>query len=106
MEIKLTDRQKIFLEGVVRSCAFLVAMRELFTFALEYIVIPAAEFLMFCASILSKLEEFLINDKLGELLLIPVIFIVIFLSIIAIIRKIIPNFTCVEFLLTLSTLFL
>ena len=75
MEIKLTDRQKIFLEGVVRSCAFLVAMRELFTFALEYIVIPSAEFLMFCASILSKLEEFLINDKLGELLLIPVIFI-------------------------------
>ena len=75
MEIKLTEKQKIFLEGIIRSCAFLVVMRELFTFALEYIVIPAAEFLMFCASILSKLEEFLINDKLGELLLIPVIFI-------------------------------
>ena len=75
MEIKLTEKQKIFLEGIVRSCVFLVAMRELFTFALEYIVIPSAEFLMFCASILSKLEEFLINDKLGELLLIPVIFI-------------------------------
>ena len=75
MEIKLTEKQKIFLEGIVRSCVFLVAMRELFTFALEYIVIPSAEFLMFCASILSKLEEFLINDKFGELLLIPVIFI-------------------------------
>ena len=75
MEIKLLDKQKIFLEGVVRSCVFLVVMRELFTFALEYIVIPAAEFLMFCASILSKLEEFLISDELGELLLIPVIFI-------------------------------
>ena len=75
MEIKLLDKQKIFLEGILRSCVFLVVMRELFTFVLEYIVIPSAEFLMFCASILSKLEEFLINDKLGELLLIPVIFI-------------------------------
>ena len=44
------------------------------------------------------------NQKKLKEKIIPVIFIVIFLSIIAIIRKIIPNFTCVEFLLTLSTL--
>ena len=44
------------------------------------------------------------NQKKMKEKIIPVIFIVIFHSIIAIIRKIIPNFTCVEFLLTLSTL--
>ena len=75
MEINLTEKQKIFLEGILRSCAFLILMRELFIFALEYIVIPAAEFLMFCASILSKLEDILISDELGELLLVPVILI-------------------------------
>ena len=56
MEIKLTDRQKIFLEGVIRSCAFLVVMRELFTFALEYIVIPVTGALFFLCSLVIRIE--------------------------------------------------
>ena len=40
MEIKLTEKQKIFLEGIVRSCTFLVALRELSLFVLIFIVGP------------------------------------------------------------------
>lgn len=46
----------------------------------------------------------IVNRKKMKEKIIPVIFIVLFLMIIALIRKLVPNFTCVEFLLTLSSL--
>ena len=46
----------------------------------------------------------IVNRKLLKEKIIPVIFIVIFLTIIAVVRKIVPNFTCVEFLLSLASL--
>lgn len=46
----------------------------------------------------------IINRKKLKEKLISIAFIVIFLSLIAVIRKVIPQFTCVEFLMTLSVL--
>ena len=50
MKLKLTEKQKIFLEGIIRSCAFLVAMRELSLFVLVYIVGPSVEAIVFLIS--------------------------------------------------------
>ena len=58
MEIKLTDRQKIFLEGVVRSCAFLVAMRELSLFVLDYIVSPSIGAIVFLINLIPDFGNF------------------------------------------------
>lgn len=46
----------------------------------------------------------IINRKKLDNKIIPVVFIVLFLTIIAVVRKFAPNFTCVEFLIALSTL--
>lgn len=46
----------------------------------------------------------IINRKKLDNKIIPVVFIVLFLTVIAVVRKFAPNFTCVEFLITLSTL--
>ena len=46
----------------------------------------------------------IINRKKLNNKIIPVVFIVLFLTIIAVVRKLAPNFTCVEFLIALSTL--
>ena len=54
MEIKLTDRQKIFLEGIVRSCAFLVVIKELSLFILKFITTTVAGFIIFCITLVSK----------------------------------------------------
>ena len=78
MEINLTNKQRIFLEGVLRSCAFLVAMRELFTFTLETIVGPIAEFIVICGSALPEFKPSFISDELGEWLAIPVLIILFF----------------------------
>ena len=40
MEINVTDKQKIILEGFIRSGVFLVVMRELYSFVYTYIVVP------------------------------------------------------------------
>ena len=37
MELNLSNKQKTILEGIIRSCAFLVVMRELAPFVFEYI---------------------------------------------------------------------
>lgn len=75
---------------------------------LSYMVVIGAPVLL--ANILSIICLLLVsymtivNRKKMKEKIIPVIFIVLFLMIIALIRKIVPNFTCVEFLLTLSSL--
>ena len=40
MEINLTDKQKLVIEGIIRSSIFLVTMREFSLFIGEYITIP------------------------------------------------------------------
>ena len=58
MEIKLTNKQKMFLEGVVRSCAFLVAMRELSLFVLDYIVSPSIGAIVFLINLIPDFGNF------------------------------------------------
>ena len=49
MEIKLTEKQKIFLEGIVRSSIFIAALKWVATFVLFIITVPI--FLIILASI-------------------------------------------------------
>ena len=49
MEIKLTEKQKIFLEGIVRSSIFIAALKWVATFVLFIITVPI--FLITLASI-------------------------------------------------------
>ena len=67
MEIKLTKKQKIFLEGVVRSCAFLVAIKKLFIFTLGYIVAPAIGAMFFLCSLVIRVEGSPQDDPDGTL---------------------------------------
>ena len=48
MEIKLKDKQKIIVEGVIRSSIFLVVMRELYSFVIDYITGPIIGFISTC----------------------------------------------------------
>ena len=50
MELNLSNKQKTILEGIIRSCVFLVVVRELERYALIYITIPLAYFISICAS--------------------------------------------------------
>ena len=76
MEIKLLDKQKIFLEGIVRTFVFIVAIRELSGFILNKILYPIIESIGFYTSILLEVEPNFISDKFAELLIIPIIFII------------------------------
>ena len=53
MEIKLTDRQKIFLEGVLRSSIFLIVARELSYFMLICAMSPIFAIVEFCGKFFS-----------------------------------------------------
>ena len=76
MEMKLLDKQKIFLEGAVRTCVFIVAIRELSGFILNKILYPIIESIGFYTSILLEIKPNFISDKFAELLIIPIIFII------------------------------
>ena len=56
MELNLSNKQKTILEGIIRSCAFLVVMRELEDFSLEYITAPIMGILVNCVA---KIDAFL-----------------------------------------------
>ena len=56
MELNLTDKQKILLEGIIRSLIFLVVMRELALFIFEYITGPIMGVAVNC---FSKIDAFL-----------------------------------------------
>ena len=74
--MKLLDKQKIFLEGAVRTCVFIVAIRELSGFVLNKILYPIIESIGFYTSILLEIKPNFISDKFAELLIIPIIFII------------------------------
>ena len=76
MEIKLLDKQKIFLEGIVRTFVFIVAIRKLSGFILNKILYPIIESIGFYTSILLEIKPNFISDKFAELLIIPIIFII------------------------------
>ncbi len=52
MEIKLTDRQKIFLEGIVRSSIFIAALKGVAAIVLLYITAPIFLIILACIDLI------------------------------------------------------
>ncbi len=50
MEINLTDKQRIILEGIVRSGIFFVVMREMYSLFIDYVTGPIIGFVSTCIS--------------------------------------------------------
>ena len=59
MEINLTDRQKIILEGIVRSCIFLVMMRELSFLILRHITGKIIDLISYIVSLVPDIDRFI-----------------------------------------------
>ncbi len=79
MEINLTDRQKIILEGVVRSCIFLVVMRECRLFAADYITGPIIDLISYIASLVPDIDQFIhISEDVINIISIPTVILIFF----------------------------
>ncbi len=63
MELNLTDKQKILLEGIIRSLIFLVVMRELYSFIFECITGPVMGVVINCVS---EIDAFLNPEPTGN----------------------------------------
>ena len=74
MEIKLTNKQKIVIEGIIRSGIFLVVMRELDLFVLIYIVGPVIGFISTCISAIPDYDIPMIPQAFFDATTIPLIF--------------------------------
>ena len=73
MEIKLTDKQKIIVEGIVRSSIFLVTMRELYSFVIDYITGPIIGFISTCISVIPDYDIPFIPQVFFDATTIPLI---------------------------------
>ena len=73
MELNLSKKQKTILEGVIRSCAFLVVMRELEDFSLEYITLPLFLLIETCVSAIMPEFNFHFSEEFNNATDIPVI---------------------------------
>ena len=71
MEIKLTDKQKIFLEGVLRSGIFIATLKWVTLFVFFYITVPIFGTILICIDFISSFYEkiSLSDDTLISLLL-------------------------------------
>ncbi len=76
---KLSNKQKTILEGIIRSCAFLIVVRELERYALIYITIPLAYFVSICASAIMPEFNFPTSEEFDNAIVIPTIVFVIFI---------------------------
>ena len=75
MEIKLTNKQKIFLEGLARTSIFLIAIRELSLFVCEHITGPIISFITNCiAFIIPEFDIPFLSQEFYDFLIIPIIF--------------------------------
>ena len=76
---KLTDKQKIILEGVIRSCIFLIVMRECGLFVTEYITGPVIGFISYTQSLVPDIDQFIyISEDIINIISIPVVILVFF----------------------------
>lgn len=73
MEIKLTDNHKIILEGIIRSSIFLVVMRELDLFVIDYITGPIIGFISTCISAIPDYDIPMIPQAFFDATTIPLI---------------------------------
>ncbi len=73
MEINLTDRQKIILEGIVRSCIFLVAIKKFSFFILQYITGPIISFISTSINTIPDYDIPMIPQIFFDIITIPLI---------------------------------
>ncbi len=79
MEIKLTDRQKIILEGIIRSCIFLIVMRECGLFVIKYITGPIIGLISYIQSLVPDIDQFIhISEDIINIISIPTVILIFF----------------------------
>ena len=79
MEINLTNKQNIIIEGIIRSCIFLVAMRELSLFIIKYITGPIIGFISYIQSLVPDIDQFIhIDEDIVNIISIPAVILIFF----------------------------
>ena len=79
MEIKLTDKQKVILEGVIRSGIFLVVMRECDLLVFDYITGPIIELISYLQSLVPDISQFIhIDNDIINIISIPAVILIFF----------------------------
>ena len=79
MEISLTNKQKILVEGIVRSCIFLVVMRECRLFAIDYITGPIIGLISYIQSLVPDIDQFIhIGEDIINIISIPAVILIFF----------------------------
>ena len=74
MEINLTNKQKIIIEGIVRSCIFLVVMRECSLFIVDYITGPIIGIISYIQSLVPDIDQFIyIEEDIINIISIPIL---------------------------------
>ena len=79
MEINLTDKQKIVIEGIIRSSIFLIVMRECGLFVIKYITGPIIGLVSYIASLVPDIDQFInINQDIINIISIPAVILIFF----------------------------
>ena len=79
MEISLTNKQKILVEGIIRSGIFLVAMRELSFLILRHIAGKIIDLISYIASLVPDIDQFIhINQDIINIISIPAVILIFF----------------------------
>ena len=79
MEIKLTDKHKIVIEGIIRSSIFLVVMRECRLFTIDYITGPIIGLISYIQSLVPDINQFIhIDEDIINIISIPAVILIFF----------------------------
>ena len=74
MEINLTSKQKIIIGGTIRSCLFLIVMRECDLFVIEYITGPIIGLISYIQSLVPDISQFIhIDEDIINIISIPIL---------------------------------
>lgn len=79
MEIKLTDKQKLVLEGIIRSCIFLIVMKYFSFFVLKYITGPIIGLIADAVSMVPDIDQFIhVDETIINIISIPALILMFF----------------------------
>ena len=79
MEINLTDKQKIVIEGIIRSSIFLIVMRECGLFVIKYITGPIIGLVSYIQSLVPDIDQFIhISEDIINIISIPAVILIFF----------------------------
>ena len=79
MEIKLTDKHKIVIEGIIRSGVFLVVMREYDLLVFDCITGPIIDLISYIQSLVPDIDQFIhINQDIINIISIPAVILIFF----------------------------